>query len=391
MDVTGPDDGRTSHRRRTGGMSTIDVGARSGAPALSRRPDSTHAGSRSASSPPTESDRTKSRWVDGWNVYVIAHGGAGSPADEPDDRAAVLDEAVDCGADTKTPLSAVRATVRVLEVDPGFNAGIGGAVQSDGVPRTDAGVMCGDGRAGAAAAMPGVAHAVDVAGAVATETPHVLLAGERAVAFADSVGVETGVDLWSDASRERWAEADPPDSGGAGDAPTDTDVQLAWVRERFGTDGDGTGGGGGNGTGSGGGVDGDGPDAVDRVAPPRDHDTVGAVATDGERVAAATSTGGRWYALAGRVGDVPQVGAGFFASPAGGASATGAGEDIAREGVARRAVELLDQGAEASTAAHIAIEEFDEATESDAGVVVMDSEGQTGEAYNSPAMQTAEY
>jgi beta-aspartyl-peptidase (threonine type) len=332
----------------------------------------------------TESDRTKSRWAQPRDVHVIAHGGAGSPADEPDDRAAVLDEAVDCGTEQSTPLAAVRATVRVMEVDPRFNAGIGGTVQSDGVPRTDAGVMCGDGRTGAAAAMPGVAHAVDVAGAVATETPHVMLAGERAVAFADAMGVETGVDLWSDASRERWAAADPPGGEHAGDAAVDTDAQLAWVRERFGDDDGESHDGGEQATVS------EGNDAP-RATPPRDHDTVGAVATDGERVAAATSTGGRWYALAGRVGDVPQVGAGFFASPAGGASATGAGEDIAREGLARRAVALLEQGADAPTAARIAIEEFGRAADGDAGVVVMDAEGQAGEAYNSPAMQTARY
>jgi len=343
---------------------------------------------RAQSGGKSETGRTKFRPSHGRDVQVIAHGGAGSPAEEPDDRAAVITEAVDCGAEQSTPLSAVAATVRVMEVDPRFNAGIGGAVQSDGVPRTDAGVMCGDGRTGGAAAMPGVAHAVDVARAVATETPHVLLAGERAVAFADSVGVETGVDLWSEASRERWAGAGPPGRDGAADGPADTDVQLTWVRERFG-----------GGDGDGESRDGDESDTVSdgnadadpRTPPPRDHDTVGAVATDGEEVAAATSTGGRWYAFAGRVGDVPQVGAGFFASPAGGASATGAGEDIAREGVARRAVELLEEGANAPSAARIAIEEFEEATDSDAGVVVMDSTGQAGEAYNSAAMQTARY
>jgi isoaspartyl peptidase/L-asparaginase-like protein (Ntn-hydrolase superfamily) len=301
----------------------------------------------------------KSRRADRPDVHVIAHGGAGPPADEPDDRAAVIAEATDSGAEQSTPLSAVRATVRVMEDNPRFNAGIGGAVQSDGVPRTDAGVMCGDGRTGAAAAMPGVAHAVDVASAVATETPHVMLAGDRAVAFADSVGVETGADLWSGESRDRWADADPRGADAA------IDAQLSWVRERFG-----------------------GSD--DRRRPPGDHDTVGAVATDGEEVAAATSTGGRWYALAGRVGDVPQVGAGFFASPAGGASATGAGEAIAREGLARRVVALLEDGSDAPTAARIAMREFDDATEGDAGVVVADSDGNLGEAYNSPAMQTAQ-
>ncbi|MEF8851974.1 MAG: isoaspartyl peptidase/L-asparaginase [Haloarculaceae archaeon] len=313
-------------------------------------------------------------------MHVIAHGGAGSPADEPDDRAAVLAEAVDCGAETETPLSAVRATVRVMEGDQRFNAGVGGAVQSDGVPRTDAGVMCDDGRTGAAAAMPGVAHAVDVAGAVATETPHVMLAGDRAVALAESMGVETGVDLWSADSRERWAGADPPAADGD---LADAGTQLVWVRERFGG-GDGADSGATAGSGS------DAEDAdSDRRVPPRDHDTVGAVATDGDAVAAATSTGGRWYALAGRVGDVPQVGGGFYASPAGGASATGAGEDIAREGLARRAVALLEQGADAPTAARVAIGEFDDAAEGDAGVIVADSDGGLGEAYNSPAMQTA--
>jgi beta-aspartyl-peptidase (threonine type) len=380
MDVRSADDGRKQCRWQSGQVPTTGVEARSGAQLSSRG-----AGRR------VESDRTKSRRFEPWDVHVIAHGGAGSPADDPDDRAAVLDEAVDCGAEQSTPLSAVRATVRVLEVDPRFNAGIGGAVQSDGVPRTDAGVMCGDGRTGAAAAMPGVAHAVDVAGAVATGTPHVMLAGERAVAFAESVGVETGVDLWSDASREQWVEADPPGASGASGGTTpDTDAQLAWVRDRFGRDGDGSGSDGGGTAGDDGGADGDGESGVARrVAPPRDHDTVGAVATDGDDIAAATSTGGRWYALAGRVGDVPQVGAGFLASPAGGASATGAGEEIAREGLARRAVQLLEQGADAPTAARIAIEEFDQSTDGDAGVIVMDSEGRAGEAYNSPAMQTA--
>ena len=116
---------------------------------------------------------------------------------------------------------------------------------------------------------------------------------------------------------------------------------------------------------------------------------MGAVATDGETVAAATSTAGRWYALAGRVGDVPQVGAGFYASPAGGASATGAGEDIARTGLARRAVALLADGVTPARAAERAIEEFDRGSEGDAGVIVVDAAGQMGEAYSSPAMQTA--
>jgi len=316
------------------------------------------------------------------DMQIIAHGGAGSPPDEPADRQAVLEEAVDCGAERSDPVDAVCAAIRVLEVDPSFNAGVGGAVQSDGVVRTDAGLMTAAGDVGAAGAMPGVCHAVEVARAVMTETPHVMLAGERAVSFAQAVDVETGIDLWTERTRERWAETNPPTD--------DPDAHLQWVRDTFGSD------------------DAAGPETVDgradvgdgadadvadsdarRTAGPHDHDTVGAVARDGDEIAAATSTGGRWAALSGRVGDVPQVGAGFYASPAGGASATGTGEDIAREGLARRAVALLEQGADAETAARLSIDEFDRAASGDAGIIVVDSDGGTGQAFNSPAMQSA--
>lgn len=293
-------------------------------------------------------------------MHLVAHGGAGSPPETPADRQTVLETAVDRGSDAGTPLAAVSRAVRVLEADPRFNAGVGGAVQSDGRVRTDAGVMCDDGTTGAVASTTGVERAVDVARAVAVETPHVLLAGERAVAFADAAGIETDRDLLTDETRERFRTADPP-------APGDVDDQLAWVHERFGDDADGT----------------------PRHRSGDDHDTVGAVATDGESVAAATSTAGRWYALAGRVGDVPQVGAGFYASPAGGASATGAGEDIARTGLARQAVERLEDGADPERAAGRAIDAFDEQSSGVAGVVVLNIDGEAGEAHSSPAMQTA--
>jgi len=113
------------------------------------------------------------------------------------------------------------------------------------------------------------------------------------------------------------------------------------------------------------------------------------VAYNGEKFASATSTGGRWLALAGRVGDVPQIGSGFYAAPAGAASATGAGEDIAKTTLTRRAVRHLENGLGAQAAAERAIEEFDEITGSSAGVIVFDSEGNAGEAFNSSAMQTS--
>ncbi|MFC3477333.1 isoaspartyl peptidase/L-asparaginase [Halobacterium litoreum] len=296
-------------------------------------------------------------------MRVIVHGGAGGSPDEPEPRQATLDEAADAGASETDPVDAVESAIRVLEGDARFNAGSGGAVQSDGVIRTDAGVMTSDREAGAAASMPGVEAAVSVARAVMEETPHVLLNGVHAVDFAADVGVDVECDLWTKDTRERWDDLDDHPEG----TPTE---HLAWIRDKFGeTDPDGRD---------------EGGDGYEK-----DHDTVGAVAFDGGRFAAATSTGGRWLALAGRVGDVPQIGSGFYAAPAGAASATGAGEDIAKTTLTRRAVRHLESGLDAQQAADRAIEEFGELTGSSSGVIVLDDDGNAGEAFNSEQMQTA--
>ncbi|WP_276298984.1 isoaspartyl peptidase/L-asparaginase [Halorussus lipolyticus] len=300
-------------------------------------------------------------------MNVIVHGGAGSNPDEPEPRQAVLDEAAEEGAASSSVLDAVESAVRVLESSPRFNAGVGGAVQSDGEIRTDAGLMTSDREAGAVSSMVGVEHAVSAARVVLDETPHVLVSGDHAVELAEDFGVETGVDLWSDDTREKWDDLDSVPEG----TPSE---HLDWLESKFG----------GN------------PDSAeedgDSTAPnPKDHDTVGAVAYDTEtdEFAAATSTGGRWLALAGRVGDVPQIGSGFFAAPAGAASATGAGEDIAKATLTRRAVRHLESGYTAQQSADRAIEEFAELTGSSAGVIVLDDEGRAGSAFNSDAMQTA--
>ena len=302
-------------------------------------------------------------------MRVVVHGGAGGVPDEPAPRQDVLDGAAERGADAETPLDAVEAALAPLESSPRFNAGVGGAVQSDGVVRTDAGVMTSDREVGAACSMPGVEHAASVARVVHSETPHVFVSGEHAVELADDFGVETGVDLLTDETRERYEGEGPPRGG-----PRD---HLDWLATRFGSGSDQAGQGLENGS-RGEGGSGRAPD----------HDTVGAVASDGERFAAATSTGGRSFALAGRVGDVPQVGSGFFCTAAGGASATGAGEDIARVTLSRRAVGYLDDGLGAQAAADRAIEEFEEITGSGAGVIVLGDDG-AGSAFNTDGMQTS--
>ncbi len=295
-------------------------------------------------------------------MQVIVHGGAGGKPDEPEPRQAVLDEAAAAGTATDHVVDAVEAAVHVLESSPRFNAGVGSAVQSDGRIRTDAGIMTDDRAVGAACSMPDVEHVVSVARLVMEETPHGFISGEHAVSLAAASGIETGVDLWSERTREKWD---------ALEAPTDGPLaQLEWIRGQYGR------------------TDPDGRDE-DGVGDEHDHDTVGAVAFDGEHLAAATSTGGRWLALAGRVGDVPQVGSGFYCCPAAGVSATGAGEDIARVTLSRRVARHVERGLDAQAATDLAIEEFGELTGSSAGVIAIDSQGRIGSAYNSDGMQTA--
>lgn len=280
-------------------------------------------------------------------MKVIVHGGAGGSPDEPEPRQATLDEAAATGAGEADVVDAVAAAVRVLESDERFNAGVGGTAQSDGIIRTDAGLMTSDREAGAVSGMPGVEHAVTVARGVMERTPHVLLNGVHAVDFAADLGVDTEVDLWTEKRRAKWDELDSHPEG----SPLE---HVDWVEEHFGG-----------------------------------HDTVGAVAFDGEQFAAATSTGGRWLALAGRVGDVPQIGSGFYASPAAAASATGAGEDIAKTTLTRRAVRHVEDGLDAQAAAEQAMREFAELVPGTAGVIVLDRDANAGQDYNSEAMQTS--
>ena len=89
-------------------------------------------------------------------------------------------------------------------------------------------------------------------------------------------------------------------------------------------------------------------------------DTVGAVALDAQgHVAAAVSTGGMSLKRAGRVGDSPVVGGGFWADDRAGACvSTGVGEVLMREGTARRCVQLLAAGLEPARAAAQALAEL---------------------------------
>ena len=254
-----------------------------------------------------------------WSFAI--HGGAGvierdslTPEQDAAYRAA-LHRALEAGsavlAGGGSALDAVQAAIELMEDDPLFNAGRGAVFTAAGRNELDAAVMDGsDLTAGAVAGLTTTRHPIAAARAVMERSPHVMLIGEGADTFAASVGLEQ-VDPAFFFTERRWrglesalrAQTLPIPARPAG-AP--------------------------------------GPMAENTLpAPPlneRKFGTVGAVALDSEgRLAAGTSTGGMTAKRWGRVGDVPVLGAGTYASNADGCavSATGDGEYFIRATVAR--------------------------------------------------------
>jgi isoaspartyl peptidase/L-asparaginase-like protein (Ntn-hydrolase superfamily) len=221
---------------------------------------------------------------------VAVHGGAGAlergrPAPEQEAEAGrALGEALRAAQqrlrEGGAALDAVVEAVAVLEDCPLFNAGRGSALTAKGKVEMDACVMDGATRAaGAVACVATVRNPVRLARLVLERTPHVLLAGAGAEAFARAQGVPRidPASLIEPAQRER--------------------LRRARRRARS---------------------------AV--------HGTVGAVARDAAgHLAAATSTGGIVNQLPGRIGDSPIAGAGTWADDTTCAvSATGWGEALIR-------------------------------------------------------------
>ena len=131
--------------------------------------------------------------------------------------------------------------------------------------------------------------------------------------------------------------------------------------------------------------------AKDNMLRPYDgHDTVGMVCLDTYgTVTAATSTSGLFMKRSGRVGDSPFVGSGYYAdSEAGGATATGLGEDIMKGCVSYEIVRLMKEGNSPQQACEKAVNELDASLKrkrgnaGDISVVAMNNKGEWGCATN---------
>jgi beta-aspartyl-peptidase (threonine type) len=252
---------------------------------------------------------------DGWSVgsrvnpILLTHCGAGSDA-------SVLDAAAKAGATGIAvlrrggrALDAVVDSIVDLEDDPRLNAGTGSRMRTNGRIQMDAAIMDGDLEAGGVAAIEEVKNPIRVARDV-LGTPHILLVGSDAVAFARKRG-HLRYDPATRESRRRLKES------------------LTMIRE------------------------GKLPRYLRKWKTVDLTDTVGAVARDRRgRFAAGTSTGGTAFMLPGRVGDSPIVGAGLYAGPHGAVSATGFGEEIMKRVLSKFVYDRMADGLSAQSAAN---------------------------------------
>ena len=260
---------------------------------------------------------------------VVAHGGAGSSSKDADGPQRAAGRGVEAMRRGASPLQAAVETVVELEDDPRFNAGTGSNLRFDGRSiEMDAACMADDGRFGAVCAIRRVRNPVLAALGV-LKTPHVLLAGDGATRFARALGLDDH-DPWTEKAQHKYDKLreqlramrlDPSDT--AWQVP---DLERYWNYET----------------------------PLRALVGP--GDTVGAVATDGTRFAAALSTGGTMGTLLGRIGDVPLPGCGLQVGKLGAIACTGDGDDIARAQLASRVYRFLEEGMDIEQAVRAGVE-----------------------------------
>jgi L-asparaginase / beta-aspartyl-peptidase len=224
-------------------------------------------------------------------------------------------------------LDAVQVAVENLENNPLYNAGTGAALNAAGEIQMDASIMEGSTlAAGAVAATYGIRNPIRLARKVLDSRSHVLLVGEGALNFARKVGIElcANAELIVEHQRQRWE---------------------------------------------------------------KEHGTVGCVAVDYAGCsAAATSTGGLFDSLPGRVGDSALIGCGTYADGFGAVSCTGIGEAIIRTVLAKSVGSGLKLGYHPLIAARQALAVLEAKTGSEAGLIVVDRKGRVGYAHNARHM-----
>ena len=268
-------------------------------------------------------------------TLVYVHGGVSGTPREP---ATDLAPGVAAGTARVRALDAVESAVRVLEDDPALNAGYGSVLHKEGGIELDAGIADGKSGTWAGIANVDVTNPVVLARMVLEKTPHALITGSGAQSLAESWGLA------------RLGRSTPA-------------RHEQWERARL-----------------------NGQLDEKSFARPEHVDTVGALALDAQgNLAAASSTGGVFGKLPGRVGDSPVFGAGIYADDQVAVIGTGVGELFLQTTACLRVALERERGAPVQAACEATLafirthRSFRKGAS--AGLLALDAAGEMGAAF----------
>jgi len=306
--------------------------------------------SQQAPTAPAEPSAPRPAQPPKWGMVI--HTGAGNftlsgIAERKDGMQAAMNDALTAGykvlADGGTSLDAVQAAIVILEDSPLFNAGKGAVFTHDGTNELDASIMDGGTmRAGAVAGLKHIKNPIRLARLVMEKSPHVMMAGDGAEAFAKQQGVEF-VDQKYFYTDRAWQALQ---------------ADLAAEKKKAAQTDD-------------------------------HHGTVGAVALDQHgNLAAGTSTGGLSNKRFGRIGDSPIIGAGTYANNQSCAiSSTGIGEYWIRYTVAHDICARVQyRGMPIQAAADAVVQDELKPVGGEGGVIGLDAHGNLMMSFNTSGM-----
>lgn len=298
-------------------------------------------------------------------IAIVIHGGAGTILKEnmtPEAELAYRDaltasitagfEVLEAGGSAR---DAVIAAIVSMEDSPLFNAGKGAVLTHSGRAELDASIM--EGRhlnAGAVAATTKTKNPIRLANAVLDHSPHVMLVGAGAEAFAAEQNLELVENEYFHTERRRRALEKAIANERGAVLSEDKDDHLEIVEDKKGT--------------------------------------VGAVALDRNGdIVAGTSTGGMNNKRYGRVGDSPIIGAGTYAdNRVCGISATGHGEYFIRAAVAHDICARAEyKGISLQAAADEVVHKRLVDMGADGGIIGLDPSGTVVYSFNSKGMYRA--